>query len=116
MQQLDDLKAAMERYLGINEIFELRFERYLAISYAAMCVCSDLKSLLKVEGKMELSYQKNKALYFLCSQYTTPFLELLHTEQGAYLSEGIALTVKKSPDTFSFAMLVALWEAGGTQL
>ncbi|AMD86037.1 hypothetical protein SAMN05444369_11174 [Capnocytophaga haemolytica] len=80
MQQLDDLKAAMEQYLGINEDFALRFERYLAISYAAMCVCSDLKSLLKVEGKMELSYERNKDLYFLCSEYTTPFLALLHTE------------------------------------
>lgn len=72
MQQLDDLKAAMERYLGINEHFELRFERYLSISYAAMCVCSDLKSLLKVEGKMELGYQRNKDCTFYAA--STPRL------------------------------------------
>ena len=65
-------RAAMERYLGINEHFELRFERYLSISYAAMCVCSDLKSLLKVEGKMELGYQRNKDCTFYAA--STPRL------------------------------------------
>ena len=89
-----------------------------AVSYAMMCICTNLKELAEVENRLDFGfygrryYQQKYLFLFLISQQAQAFIDLLHTPQGAYMAEGAQKMYIEYPNYLSFEMLLALYKEG----
>ena len=89
-----------------------------AVSYAMMCICTNLKELAEVENRLDFGfygrrYYLQKYLFlFLISQQAQAFIDFLHTPQGAYMAEGAQKMYIEYPNYLSFEMLLALYKEG----
>ena len=89
-----------------------------AISYAMMCICTNLKELAEIENRLDFGfygrryYQQKYLFLFLISQQAQAFIDLLHTPQGAYMAEGAQKMYIEYPNYLSFEMLLALYKEG----
>ena len=89
-----------------------------AVSYAMMCICTNLKELAEVENRLDFGfygrryYQQKHLFLFLISQQAQAFIDFLHTPQGAYMAEGAQKMYIEYPNYLSFEMLLALYKEG----
>ena len=89
-----------------------------AVSYAMMCICTNLKELAEVENRLDFGfygrryYQQKYLFLFLISQQAQAFIDFLHTPQGAYMAEGAQKMYIEYPNYLSFEMLLALYKEG----
>ena len=89
-----------------------------AVSYAMMCICTNLKELAEVENRLDFGfygrryYQQKYLFLFLISQQAQAFIDLLHTPQGTYMAEGAQKMYIEYPNYLSFEMLLALYKEG----
>jgi len=89
-----------------------------AISYAMMCICTNLKELAEIENRLDFGfygrryYQQKYLFLFLVSQHSQAFIDFLHTPQGAYMAEGAQKMYTEYPNYLSFEMLLALYKEG----
>ena len=89
-----------------------------AVSYAMMCICTNLKELAEVENRLDFGfygrryYQQKYLFLFLISQQAQAFIDLLHTLQGTYMAEGAQKMYIEYPNYLSFEMLLALYKEG----
>ena len=89
-----------------------------AISYAMMCICTNLKELAEIENRLDFGfygrryYQQKYLFLFLISQQAQAFIDFLHTPQGAYMAEGAQKMYIEYPNYLSFEMLLALYKEG----
>ena len=89
-----------------------------AVSYAMMCICTNLKELAEVENRLDFGfygrryYQQKHLFLFLISQQAQAFIDFLHTPQGAYIAEGAQKMYIEYPNYLSFEMLLALYKEG----
>ena len=89
-----------------------------AVSYAMMCICTNLKELAEVENRLDFGfygrryYQQKHLFLFLISQQAQAFIDFLHTPQGAYMAEGTQKMYIEYPNYLSFEMLLALYKEG----
>ena len=87
-----------------------------AVSYAMMCICTNLKELAEVENRLDFGfygrryYQQKHLFLFLISQQAQAFIDFLHTPQGAYMAEGAQKMYIEYPNYLSFEMLLALYK------
>ena len=88
------------------------------VSYAMMCICTNLKELAEVENRLDFGfygrryYQQKHLFLFLISQQAQAFIDFLHTPQGAYMAEGAQKMYIEYPNYLSFEMLLALYKEG----
>jgi len=112
-------------YHNVQEIYPetLKTHRYgankeFAVSYAMMCICTNLKELAEVENRLDFGfygrryYQQKHLFLFLISQQAQAFIDFLHTPQGAYMAEGAQKMYIEYPNYLSFEMLLALYKEG----
>ena len=89
-----------------------------AVSYAMMCICTNLKELAEVENRLDFGfygrryYQQKHLFLFLISQQAQAFIDFLHIPQGAYMAEGAQKMYIEYPNYLSFEMLLALYKEG----
>ena len=89
-----------------------------AVSYAMMCICTNLKELAEIENRLDFGfygrryYQQKYLFLFLVSQHSQAFIDFLHTPQGAYMAEGAQKMYTEYPNYLSFEMLLALYKEG----
>ena len=89
-----------------------------AVSYAMMCICTNLKELAEIENRLDFGfygrryYQQKYLFLFLVSQHSQAFIDFLHTPQGAYMAEGVQKMYTEYPNYLSFEMLLALYKEG----
>ena len=89
-----------------------------AVSYAMMCICTNLKELAEVANRLDFGfygrryYQQKYLFLFLISQQAQAFIDFLHTPQGAYMAEGAQKMYIEYPNYLSFEMLLALYKEG----
>ena len=104
-----------------ENIFEkkhLRYEIEYIITYLMMCVCHSVEELLSVEKQLDFTSVKSfhtrikYPLFFLNSQHSQAFMELIHTPEGAYMIKGAQQVFEQSPRSFSIEILLALYTEG----
>ena len=104
-----------------ENIFEkkhLSYEIEYIITYLMMCVCHSVEELLSVEKQLNFTSVKSfhtrikYPLFFLNSQHTQAFMELIHTPEGAYMIKGAQQVFEQSPRSFSIEILLALYTEG----
>ena len=104
-----------------ENIFEkkhLSYEIEYVITYLMMCVCHSVEELLSVEKQLNFTSVKSfhtrikYPLFFLNSQHTQAFMELIHTPEGAYMIKGAQQVFEQSPRSFSIEILLALYTEG----
>ena len=104
-----------------ENIFEkkhLSYEIEYIITYLMMCVCHSVEELLSVEKQLDFTSVKSfhtrikYPLFFLNSQHSQAFMELIHTPEGAYMIAGAQQVFEQSPRSFSIEILLALYTEG----
>ena len=104
-----------------ENIFEkkhLSYEIEYIITYLMMCVCHSVEELLSVEKQLNFTSVKSfhtrikYPLFFLNSQHSQAFMELIHTPEGAYIIKGAQQVFEQSPRSFSIEILLALYTEG----
>ena len=104
-----------------ENIFEkkhLSYEIEYIITYLMMCVCHSVEELLSVEKQLDFTSVKSfhirikYPLFFLNSQHSQAFMELIHTPEGAYMIKGAQQVFEQSPRSFSIEILLALYTEG----
>ena len=104
-----------------ENIFEkkhLSYEIEYIITYLMMCVCHSVEELLSVEKQLNFTSVKSfhtrikYPLFFLNSQHSQAFMELIHTPEGAYMIAGAQQVFEQSPRSFSIEILLALYTEG----
>ena len=104
-----------------ENIFEkkhLSYEIEYIITYLMMCVCHSVEELLSVEKQLDFTSVKSfhtrikYPLFFLNSQHSQAFIELIHTPEGAYMIAGAQQVFEQSPRSFSIEILLALYTEG----
>ena len=104
-----------------ENIFEkkhLSYEIRYVITYLMMCVCHSVEELLSVEKQLDFTSIKSYhtrikyPLFFLNSQHSQAFMELIHTPEGAYMIAGAQQVFEQSPRSFSIEILLALYTEG----
>ena len=104
-----------------ENIFEkkhLSYEIEYIITYLMMCVCHSVEELLSVEKQLDFTSVKSfhtrikYPLFFLNSQHSQAFMELIHTPEGAYMIKGSQQVFEQSPRSFSIEILLALYTEG----
>ena len=104
-----------------EDIFEekhLSYEIRYVITYLMMCVCHSVEELLSVEKQLDFTSVKSfhtrikYPLFFLNSQHSQAFMELIHTPEGAYMIKGAQQVFEQSPRSFSIEILLALYTEG----
>ena len=104
-----------------ENIFEkkhLSYEIEYIITYLMMCVCHSVEELLNVEKQLDFTSVKSfhtrikYPLFFLNSQHSQAFIELIHTPEGAYMIAGAQQVFEQSPRSFSIEILLALYTEG----
>ena len=104
-----------------ENIFEekhLSYEIRYVITYLMMCVCHSVEELLSVEKQLDFTSVKSfhtrikYPLFFLNSQHSQAFMELIHTPEGAYMIKGAQQVFEQSPRSFSIEILLALYTEG----
>ena len=104
-----------------ENIFEkkhLSYEIEYIITYLMMCVCHSVEELLSVEKQLNFTSVKSfhtrikYPLFFLNSQHSQAFMELIHTPEGAYMIKGAQQVFEQSPRSFSIEILLALYTEG----
>ena len=104
-----------------ENIFEkkhLSYEIKYIITYLMMCVCHSVEELLSVEKQLDFTSIKSfhtrikYPLFFLNSQHSQAFMELIHTPEGAYMIAGAQQVFEQSPRSFSIEILLALYTEG----
>ncbi|MEN2800794.1 DUF6493 family protein [Capnocytophaga sputigena] len=104
-----------------ENIFEKKHLSYkieYVITYLMMCVCHNVEELLSVEKQLDFTSVKSfhtrikYPLFFLNSQHTQAFMELIHTPEGAYMIKGAQQVFEQSPRSFSIEILLALYTEG----
>ena len=104
-----------------ENIFEkkhLSYEIKYIITYLMMCVCHGVEELLSVEKQLDFTSVKSfhtrikYPLFFLNSQHSQAFMELIHTPEGAYMIAGAQQVFEQSPRSFSIEILLALYTEG----
>ena len=104
-----------------ENIFEkkhLSYEIEYVITYLMMCVCHSVEELLSVEKQLDFTSVKSfhtrikYPLFFLNSQHSQAFIELIHTPEGAYMIAGAQQVFELSPRSFSIEILLALYTEG----
>jgi len=104
-----------------ENIFEekhLSYETKYIITYLMMCVCHSVEELLSVEKQLDFTSIKSYhtrikyPLFFLNSQHSQAFMELIHTPEGAYMIKGAQQVFEQSPRSFSIEILLALYTEG----
>ena len=103
---------------NIFEIKHLSYEIEYVITYLMMCVCHSVEELLSVEKQLDFTSVKSfhtrikYPLFFLNSQHSQAFMELIHTPEGAYMIKGAQQVFEQSPRSFSIEILLALYTEG----
>ncbi|WP_314268811.1 DUF6493 family protein [Capnocytophaga sputigena] len=104
-----------------ENIFEKKHLSYkieYVITYLMMCVCHSVEELLNVEKQLDFTSVKSfhtrikYPLFFLNSQHSQAFIELIHTPEGAYMIAGAQQVFELSPRSFSIEILLALYTEG----
>ena len=104
-----------------ENIFEkkhLSYEIEYIITYLMMCVCHSVEELLSIEKQLNFTSVKSfhtrikYPLFFLNSQHSQAFMELIHTPEGAYMIAGAQQVFEQSPRSFSIEILLALYTEG----
>ena len=104
-----------------ENIFEkkhLSYEIEYVITYLMMCVCHSVEELLSIEKQLDFTSVKSfhtrikYPLFFLNSQHSQAFMELIHTPEGAYMIAGAQQVFEQSPRSFSIEILLALYTEG----
>ena len=104
-----------------GKLFEkkhLSYEIEYVITYLMMCVCHSVEELLSVEKQLDFTSVKSfhtrikYPLFFLNSQHSQAFMELIHTPEGAYMIKGAQQVFEQSPRSFSIEILLALYTEG----
>ncbi len=104
-----------------ENIFEKKHLSYkieYVITYLMMCVCHSVEELLSVEKQLNFTSVKSfhtrikYPLFFLNSQHSQAFMELIHTPEGAYMIKGAQQVFEQSPRSFSIEILLALYTEG----
>ena len=104
-----------------ENIFEkkhLSYEIEYIITYLMMCVCHSVEELLSIEKQLNFTSVKSfhtrikYPLFFLNSQHSQAFMELIHTSEGAYMIKGAQQVFEQSPRSFSIEILLALYTEG----
>ena len=104
-----------------EKLFEkkrLAYETEYLITYLMMCVCHNVEELLSVEKQLDFTSVKSfhtrikYPLFFLNSQHSQAFMELIHTPEGAYMIAGAQQVFEQSPRSFSIEILLALYTEG----
>ena len=104
-----------------EKLFEnkhLSYEIKYVITYLMMCVCHSVEELLSVEKQLDFTSVKSfhtrikYPLFFLNSQHSQAFMELIHTPEGAYMIAGAQQVFEQSPRSFSIEILLALYTEG----
>ena len=96
----------------------LSYEIEYIITYLMMCVCHSVEELLSVEKQLNFTSVKSfhtrikYPLFFLNSQHSQAFMELIHTPEGAYIIKGAQQVFEQSPRSFSIEILLALYTEG----
>ena len=107
-----------EIYPEIPKTHRYGANKEFAVSYAMMCICTNLKELAEVENRLDFGfygrryYQQKHLFLFLISQQAQAFIDFLHTPQGAYMAEGAQKMYIEYPNYLSFEMLLALYKEG----
>ena len=106
------------QYKDWENIFEekrLSYEIKYIITYLMMCVCNSVEELLSIEEQLDFTSIKSfhrrikYPLFFLNSQHSQAFMELIHSPEGAYMIKGAQLVFELSPRSFSIEILLALY-------
>ncbi|MEB3013123.1 DUF6493 family protein [Capnocytophaga gingivalis] len=104
-----------------ENIFEekhLSYKIEYVITYLMMCVCHSVEELLSVEKQLDFTSVKSYhtrikyPLFFLNSQHSQAFMDLIHTPFGAYMIAGAQQVFEQSPRSFSIEILLALYTEG----
>ena len=104
-----------------ENIFEekhLSYKIEYIITYLMMCVCHSVEELLSVEKQLDFTSVKSYhtrikyPLFFLNSQHSQAFMDLIHTPFGAYMIAGAQQVFEQSPRSFSIEILLALYTEG----
>ena len=104
-----------------ENIFEekhLSYKIEYVITYLMMCVCHSVEELLSVEKQLDFTSVKSYhtrikyPLFFLNSQHSQAFMDLIHTPEGAYMIKGSQQVFEQSPRSFSIEILLALYTEG----